>query len=125
MYGDAINRFLRRLDLKGWPPFVYGGSPDRKVFAPKGTACRNFCRKKCRFWDQLVPLAASSRISVLRSEMVLNMFFGPLSIFYDVWMMFHFGLKKIILRLKIGPKVIFLPKSLLTFYYCKIDLFTG
>jgi len=32
------------------------------------------------------------------------MFFGPLSISYDVWMMFDFGLKKFFLRLKIGPK---------------------
>ena len=31
-------------------------SPHQKLFAPKGTACRNFCRKKCIFWDQLVPL---------------------------------------------------------------------
>ena len=40
-------------------------------------------------------------------------------------MMFDFGLKKFFLRLKIGPKVTFLPKSLLTFYCCKIDLFKG
>ena len=29
-------------------PFL-GRSPHRKVFEPKSTGCRNFCRKKCRF----------------------------------------------------------------------------
>ena len=53
------------------------------------------------------------------------MFFGPLTISYDAWMMSHTKLKKLFLRLKIGPKVTFLPKSLLTFYCCKIDLFKG
>ncbi len=57
--------------------------------------------------------------------MVLNMFFGPLSISYDVWMMFDFGLKKFFLRLKIGPRVTFSPKNLLTFYCCKIGGFKG
>ena len=57
--------------------------------------------------------------------MVLNMFFGPLTISYDAWMMSHTKLKKLFLRLKIGPKVTFLPKSLLTFYWCKIEGFKG
>ena len=42
---------------------------------------------------------------LLRSKMVLNMFFGPLSIAYDAWMMSHIKLKKLFLRLKIGPKM--------------------
>jgi len=37
--------------------------------------------------------------------MVLNMFFGPLTISYDAWMMSHTKLKKLFLRLKIGPKM--------------------
>ena len=37
--------------------------------------------------------------------MVLNMFFGPLSISYDAWMMSHTKLKRLFLRLKIGPKM--------------------
>ena len=37
--------------------------------------------------------------------MVLNVFFGPLSISYDAWMMSHTKFKKLILRLKIGPKM--------------------
>ena len=57
--------------------------------------------------------------------MVLNMFFGPLTISYDAWMMSHIKLKKLFLRLKIGPKVTFLPESLLTFYWCKIEGFKG
>ena len=32
------------------------------------------------------------------------MFFGPLTISYDTWMMSHTKLKKLFLRLKIGPK---------------------
>ena len=40
-------------------------------------------------------------------------------------MMSHTKFKKVFLRLKIGPKVTFLPKSLLTFYWCKIEGFKG
>ena len=52
--------------------------------------------------------------------MVLNVFFGPLSISYDAWMMSHIKLKKVFLRLKIDPKVTFSPKSLLTFSVAKL-----
>ena len=41
------------------------------------------------------------------------MFFGTLTISYDAWMMSHTKIKKLFLRFKIGPKVIFSPKSLL------------
>ena len=55
--------------------------------------------------------------------MALNMFFGPLAISYDAWMMFDFDLKKIFLRLKNRPKVTFSPKSLLGVYSTKIQGF--
>ena len=48
------------------------------------------------------------------------MFFGPLSISYDAWMMSHNKLTKLFLRLKIGPKVTFSPMSLLTFFAVKL-----
>ena len=48
------------------------------------------------------------------------MFFGPLTISYDAWMMSHTKLKKLFLRLKIGPKVTFSPKCLLTVYCPKL-----
>ena len=37
--------------------------------------------------------------------MVFYVFFGPLSISYDAWMMSHIKFKKFCLRLKIGPKM--------------------
>ena len=52
--------------------------------------------------------------------MVLNMFFKPLSISYDAWMMSHIKLENFFLRLKIGPKVTFSPKCLLTVYCPKV-----
>ena len=57
--------------------------------------------------------------------MVLNMFFGPLSISYDAWMMSHAKLKRLILRLKIGPKVTFSPKSLLALCNSNVEGFKG
>ena len=57
--------------------------------------------------------------------MVLNMFFGPLSISYDAWMMSHAKLKMLFLRLKIGPKVTFSPKSLLALCSTNIEGFKG
>ena len=41
--------------------------------------------------------------------MVLNVFFGPFAISYDVWMMSHTKFKKLFLRLKIGPKTTIRP----------------
>ena len=55
--------------------------------------------------------------------MVLSMFFGPLTIPYDAWMMSHVKLKKLFLRLKIGPKVNFSPKSLLALCSSNIEGF--
>ena len=81
--------------------------------------------KKSRFLVRVVLGALFPVYGVLRSEMALNMFFGPLAISYDAWMMFDFDLKKSFLRLKKHPKVTFSPESLLTFYRCKMDLFKG
>ena len=57
--------------------------------------------------------------------MSLNMFFGPLAISHDAWMMSDFDLKKFFLRLKIGPKVTFSPKSLLALCSSNIEGFKG
>ena len=60
--------------------------------------------KKSRFLGPNVRRALFGPHDLLRSEMALNMFFGPLAISYDAWMMFHNKLKKIFLRLKNRPK---------------------
>ena len=61
--------------------------------------------KKSRFSGTAVPGTFFGPDDLLRSKMVLNMFFGPLTISYDAWMMSHTKLKKLFLRLKIGPKM--------------------
>ena len=66
---------------------------------------QKFLPKKSRFSSPDDFGVSTSPIDVLRSKIVLNVFFGPLSISYDAWMMSHNKLKKLFLRLKIGPKM--------------------
>ena len=104
---------------------LFGSRTPPKSMCTHRHSRQKFLPKKSRFLRPGGFRASASPIWVLRSKIVLNVFFGPLSISYDAWMMSHNKLKKLFLRLKIGPKVTFLPKSLLTFYCCKIDLFKG
>ena len=99
-------------------------TPPKSICTHRHTRLKKIA-KKSRFSPTTVHGTLFGPDGLLRSKMVLNMFFGPLSISYDAWMMSHTKFKKLFLRLKIGPKVTFLPKSLLTFYCCKIDLFKG
>ena len=80
--------------------------------------------KKSRFLGTTVLGTFFGPDDLLRSKMVLNMFFGPLAISYDAWMT-SYTLKKLFLRLKIGPKVIFSPKSLLALCSSNIEGFKG
>ena len=77
--------------------------------------------KKSRFLEicfprgfvAIIPRDLSSPGEVLRSEMVLNKLFWPFTIPYDAWMISPIDLKKLFLRLKIGPKVTFSAKTVL------------
>ena len=99
-------------------------TPPKSICTHRHTRLKKIA-KKYRFLVTTVHGTLFGPDDLLRSKMVLNMFFGPLSISYDAWMMSHTKLKKLFLRLKIGPKVTFLPKSLLAFYYCKVEGFKG
>merc|ERR1712035_256307 len=104
---------------------LFGPRTPQKSICTHRHSLQKFLTKKNRFLPTAVHRAPFGADGLMRSKIVLNMFFGPLSISYDAWMMFDFGLKKTFFRLKIGPKVTFSPKCLLTFYCCKIDLFKG
>ena len=104
---------------------LFGSRTPPKSMCTHRHSRQKFLTKKSRFSGPTGFRASASPIWVLRSKIVLNVFFGPLSISYDAWMMSHNKLKKLFLRLKIGPKVTFSPMSLLTFFAVKIDLFKG
>ena len=70
-----------------------------------GTPAWKISTKKSRFCGTTVHGTLFGPDGLLRSKMVWNMFFGPLTISYDAWMMSHTKLKKLFLRLKIGPKM--------------------
>ena len=79
-------------------------TPPKSICTHRHTRLKNF--------DQKIPICVTTvhgtlfgPDGLLRSKMVLNMFFGPLTISYDAWMMSHTKLKKLFLRLKIGPKM--------------------
>ena len=77
--------------------FSHAGMTQWGVFGARG-APKSMCThqahrlkifvKKSRFLVWVVLGALFPVYGVLRSEMALNMFFGPLAISYDAWMMF-------------------------------------
>ena len=99
---EAGQLFARRYDPLGC---VWGAARSEKYLHPPGTPLEKKIAKKSQFLGTTVLGTFFDPDDLLRSKMVLNMFFGPLTISYDAWMMSHTKLKKLILRLKIGPKM--------------------
>ena len=104
---------------------VFGVRPAPKSICTHQAHRLKKIAKKSRFCGTTVHGTLFGPDGLLRSKMVLNMFFGPLTISYDAWMMSHTKLKKLFLRLKIGPKVTFSPKSLLALCSSNIEGFKG
>ncbi len=88
---------------------LFGSRTPPKSMCTHRHSRQKFLPKKSRFLRPGGFRASASPIWVLRSKIVLNVFFGPLSISYDAWMMSHNKLKKRFLRLKIGPKMAIWP----------------
>ena len=96
--------------------FSHGGMTLRDPSGPR-TPPKSICThrhtrfkeiaKKSRFLDPDVCRASFGPHDILRSKMVLNMFFGPLTISYDAWMVSHTKLKKCFCAWKLVPKWLF------------------
>ena len=88
---------------------LFGPRTPPKSICTHRHSLQKFLTKKTRFLYRGVRRAPFGAHGLMRSKIVLNMFFGPLSISYDAWMMFDFGLKNFFLRLKNRPKMTLRP----------------